>query len=30
MTLHDWGILIGVVALLGTALWFGWKVVRHH
>jgi hypothetical protein len=30
MMLNEWVALIGVVTILGTALWFGWKVVRHH
>jgi hypothetical protein len=30
MTLSELVAVIGWVAICGTAIWFGWKVVHHH
>lgn len=30
MTLSELVAVVGYVAILGTALWFAWKVVHHH
>lgn len=29
MTLSELVAVVGFVAILGTAVWFGWKVVHH-